>query len=69
MDESEQPGAPFGGAQSISGEGLVTERDAPRSGAPASGGAPPFLDTKCGNVPRGTERPRWPKSNVRPGVP
>ena len=37
----------------------AAEQDAPRSGAPALGGAPPFLDNECRNVPRGLSRPSW----------
>ena len=37
----------------------AAEREAPRSGAAALGGAPPFLDNECGNVPRGAVRPLW----------
>lgn len=59
MDSSEQPDAPVGGAQATNLEGHAPEREAPRSGAPAAGGAPPLLDIKSGNVPRGTVRPRW----------
>lgn len=59
MEHSEQPDAPVGVAQKISGQGRAPEREAPRSGAPAAGGAPPLLDIKSGNVPRGTVRPQW----------
>ena len=59
MEHAEQSCAPSGGAESVEGGAADLERVAPRSGATARGGAPPFLDKECGNVPRGTSRPSW----------
>lgn len=59
MENVEQSGVPSGGAESV-GEGAADlERVAPRSGAPARGGAPPFLDKEYRNVPRGISCPSW----------
>lgn len=41
----------------------AAEREAPRSGAPAGIAAQPLLDNECGNVPRGTWIPSWPRKS------
>ena len=50
----------------VAGEALApgAGREAARSAAPDQGRAPPFLDTKGRNVPRGLVRPPWSKKQV-----
>jgi len=59
MEDDAVPGEPTDSPIGRQAQAPDAEREAPRSGAPALGGAPPFLDIGKGNVPRVWQTLKW----------
>jgi hypothetical protein len=61
METEQDPGASLDSSEPQQSQAAAVEREAPRSGAPAGGGPPSFLDKEGRNLPRDTVRPLWSK--------
>ena len=64
MEAKEVPGASPDVLSAAEAQAPGVRGEAPRSGGPTHGGAPPLLDKEGRNVPRGASRPSWSKKQV-----